>query len=87
MGTERTDAEIRSIVENAFRPLRCVAEIWDYDQKLRFRVFGANQESVVTCENLVLRTLHDDNTLSSIVGMARRVVEEKGFTLTPWALK
>lgn len=36
----RTDEEIKEIVEGVLQALRCVAEIRDYGQKLRFRVKG-----------------------------------------------
>jgi len=39
-----SNEEICSRVEMAFSPYRCVAEIWDYGQKLRFRVFGSTDE-------------------------------------------
>ncbi len=29
----RTNEEIKAIVATAFKPLRCVAEIWDYDPR------------------------------------------------------
>lgn len=81
-----SDDEIKIAVEAAFRPLRCVAEVWDYEQKLRFRVFDSNDRGVLTVPSLVLRDLRDRSNLRSVLSTARLTVEEKGFRLEPWAL-
>ena len=80
------DDEIRIAVEAAFRPLRCVAEVWDYDQKLRFRVFDPNDRGVLRVPSLNLRELRDKSNLRSVLAAARATVQEKGFRLEPWAL-
>lgn len=78
-----SDNEIRAVVETAFRPLRCVVEVWDYDQKLRFRVFDSNDRGVLKVPRLVLRELRDKSNLQSVLSTARATVEEKGFRLEP----
>jgi hypothetical protein len=80
------DDEIRRIVEGAFRPLRCVAEIRDYGQKLRFRVFDENDVGVLRMDSAVLRDLRDQQNLRNVLSAARETVEEKGFRLDPWSL-
>ena len=74
------------MVEGAFRPLRCVAEIWDYDDKLRFKVFDENNNSIIERPLLVLRELADEKTLSEFLRLIRTQVEEKGFTLESWPI-
>ena len=49
-----SNEKIRDAVEKAFRLLRCVAEISDYDQKLRFRVFDDRHQGIVRVPSLVL---------------------------------
>lgn len=78
MATSLSDDEIRMAVEAAFRPLRCVAEVWDYNQKLRFRVFDPSDRGVLTVPSLVLRELRDKSNLISVLSAARSTVEEKG---------
>jgi hypothetical protein len=80
------DEEIRAAAERAFRPLRCVAEIWDYDAKIRFKVFDANDRGILEAPSLVLRELRDKSNLRSVLSAARAAVEEKGFRLEPWTL-
>ena len=83
----RTNEEIRRAVELAFKPLRCVAEVWDYEEKLRFRVFDQQDRGIVVMPDLVLRNLRDESQLRDVLSAAREVVEEKGFRLDPWELK
>ena len=78
--------DIKAAVEQAFRPLRCVVEVWDYDQKLRFKVFDANDRGVIEVPSLVLRLVREKNNLKSVLSSARTEVEEKGFRLEPLVL-
>jgi hypothetical protein len=81
-----SNEQVRVAVERAFKPLRCVAEIWDYDQKLRFKVFDVNDKGIIEMPRLVLRELRDRDNLASVLSSAREHVEEKGFQLEPWTL-
>lgn len=83
----RTDDEIRAIVEAAFRPLRCIAEVWDYDSKLRFKVFDDKDRGIVEVSDLVLRNLRDEAQLRDVLAGVRQRVVEKGYRVDPWELK
>jgi hypothetical protein len=83
----RTNDEIKTIVEVAFRPLRCVAEVWDYDYRLRFRVFDEKGQGVVEVPDLVLRNLRDDTQLRDVPADVRERVIEKGHRLDAWELR
>ena len=78
-----SDLDIKSTVEGAFSPLRCVAEIWDYNQKLRFKVFDAKGNVVFEMAEIILREIRKKNNLASILSSARKIVEKKGFMLDP----
>ena len=80
----RTNEEIKEIVEGAFQPLRCAAEIRDFGTQLRFRVFDQNDQSLFACPKLVLRTLQDDSQLVSVIAQARQHIEATGISLMPW---
>jgi hypothetical protein len=80
----KTNEEIRATVEGAFSPLRCVAEVWDYEKKLRFRVFDAKDEAVVTFPNEVIGNLRDESALKTLIQTARSRTEGKGHKLDPW---
>lgn len=82
----RTKEEVLAAIETAFSPLRCVAEIWDYDKKIRFRVFGPHDEVLVTCPAEIISQLKDDMALTAIIMGVRYRIESKGFSLAPWCL-
>jgi hypothetical protein len=68
----RVDARqeaIRAVFEGAFRPLRTVAEIWG--TKLRVRVFGADDEPLLSFAELILAEFHSGASLAPIVNDAR----------------
>lgn len=83
----RTDDEVKAIVEAAFRPLRCIAEVWDYDYRLRFKVFDDKDRGIVEVSDLVLRNLRDEAQLRDVLAGVRQRVLEKGYRVDPWELK
>lgn len=56
----RTDQEINEIIQQAFKPLRCVAEIWDYGEKIRFRVYRPDDRPLIQYSELTMREAHAD---------------------------
>jgi hypothetical protein len=72
-----TNEEICSRVEAAFTPYRCVAEIWDYGQKLRFRVFGSEDEPLITMEELLLSSARDSASLDSLLVTCRQRISHR----------
>lgn len=81
-----TNSEIKTIVESAFRPLRCVSEFWDYDQKLRFKVFGPDDKGIVEAPELALAQARERTHLHETITLFRERVKEKGLNLQPWSL-
>ena len=54
--------EIRVVVEsiqNAFRPLRCGIEFFDFERKLRFRVFDVHGRPVLNMSKMLTRRARD----------------------------
>ena len=80
----KTNEEIRVAVEASFKPLRCVAEIWDYGQKLSFRVFDSKDHTVLTVPNEVLENLRDGPGLEALIRGARSSIAANGHLLDPW---
>lgn len=84
MAPMKTNEQICAAVEAAFSPLNCVAEIWDGEQKLRFRVSDATNETVLSCPSEVLANLRDDSALAAFLQNVRAEVEDNGYSLNPW---
>ena len=80
----KTNEEIRVAVEAAFKPLRCVMEIWDFGQKLSFRVFDAKEHTVLTVPDEVLGNLRDGPALEALIQDARTRIAANGHHLDPW---
>ena len=78
-----TNDDIVARIQQAFRPLRCVAVIWDYDAKLRFKVFDPQDRGVIEVPSVVLRDIREWQNLKSLLNQARVEVENKGFRLEP----
>jgi len=56
--------DIIRIIESAFTPLRCVAEDWDYGDRIRFRVFDNTDTPLLTQPDLLRRELSDAGHLA-----------------------
>ena|SRR6266404_1072489 len=76
-----TNHEIVARVESAFEPLRCVAELRDYGQKLRFQVLDAKDRKVLGFRAVVLNDVRDEVQLTHVLRLARCRVRARGFSL------
>jgi hypothetical protein len=82
MLTDEKIQDIKARLEGAFKPLRCVVEVWDYKQKLRFKVFDDNDEDIIEMPEIVLRDLSNESHLQDVIQEARARVRPKGIVLT-----
>ena len=71
------------IIATAFAPLRCIAEAWDYDYRIRFRVFDKN-EPLLNVDEVLKPQFSDPHRLSFIIDEARSNLTNRGFNLTAW---
>jgi hypothetical protein len=77
----KTDDEIKKALAKAFEPLRCAVEVFDYDKRLRFRVFDQNDSAVFACPEILLSTLRDEARLTDVISQAREAIKAKGIAL------
>lgn len=87
MKPEITLEQGANIAESAFRPLVCVAEVQDYDTRIGFRVYGPNNEPLLTVEDLTRSKVADAKRFESILKQARRRISDMGFELSLWSLE
>ena len=80
----RTDDDIKLIIEGAFKPLRCVAEVWDYGERFRFWIYGPNDKILIQFSELTMREAHSDGSLLDLLIEVRRRAERRGHQLQPW---
>lgn len=77
-----TDEQIKECIENAFSPLKCVAEIWDYEHRIRFKIFDARDNCILEMPELILGSVRDEAQLRMVLLAARERVEKRGITLS-----
>jgi hypothetical protein len=71
-------------IESAFEPLECVVEVFDFQRRLRFRVFDPSDNPLFTMSEILVRSMSDPGGLNTIVTECRSRVEQKGYILNPW---
>lgn len=57
-------------------PVIVIAEVWDYNQKIRFRVFNSSDEPLLTVEEVILSSVRDSVSLESLLVSVRQRVED-----------
>lgn len=82
----RSKEHILALIQAAFDPLECVAELTDYQTKVGFRVYGADGQPMVTFRPVPVDQLASGPGLVSIIEGARRRVEARGVALGAWAM-
>jgi len=79
------DIAVQSI-ESAFKPLRCVVEVFDYEHGIRFRVFDKDDNPLLAMREALARRVRDPSGLSTIVTECRSQIERQGIKLEPWTV-
>ena len=78
-------SQLVGIVESAFAPLSCVAELQNYDHAFGFAVYLPDG-SRITYEEKNAALLQNENALSSAISDVRVKIEAKGIVLAKWSL-
>jgi len=71
-------------IRRAFVPLSCVIKLYDSERRLRFHVFGADNQPVLDVVGLSVRDAVDPISLRAEINEARTRVAAKGFKLEAW---
>lgn len=79
-----SEEEVKKIIESAFQPYRCVAEIWDYGQKIRFKVFDKKGNGIFERRRIILREVSDKKRLENFLMAIKNEIEKQGIKLDPW---
>lgn len=74
------------VLLQAFAPLRCAAETFDYDRFVRFRVFDANDEPLLRMDKLTPTDYGSGRSLETIINHARSRLVHRGLALAPWQM-
>lgn len=82
----RTKEQVVEIIQSAFAPLDCVAELHDYNSVVGFRVYSPSSEPLLKFKDAPIDSLLSGPGLETIIDAARRKVEQKGFKLDLWVL-
>ena len=81
VNTYQAAEEAVRTLEKSFTPLRCVAEVWDYGERIRFRVFDAEDEPLLTVEELGRKHFSKPAELQAVISIARARLTELGNVL------
>jgi hypothetical protein len=82
----RSKQQVKAIIETAFAPLRAVAELSGDQETFAFRVYGPDNEPIISFCDQPVDTLRSGPGLEMVVVAIRKGVERKGFTLFPWSI-
>lgn len=78
-------SELVGIVESAFTPLECVAELQNYDHAFGFAVYLPDG-SIIKYEEKNANRLQNEPVLSSVISEVRERIEAKGILFVNWSL-
>jgi len=78
-------SDLITIVESAFKPLECVAELQNYNHRFGFRIYLERKILYTHVEPNVNLLMHEEQ-LKSMINHYRNLIEFNGISLTPWIL-
>ncbi|MBI4619648.1 MAG: DUF1652 domain-containing protein [Desulfobacterales bacterium] len=76
-----TNEEIRQKIQSSFHPYCCVAEIWDYKRKIRFRVFDKDDNPIITITKTRISKINSETSLSSLIKSIKDKIKAKGYPI------
>ncbi len=71
-------------IEAAFHPFGCCIEFEDSKNKIGFRVFDEENQTLYYSPSILTREAQNSKTLNKILCEARINIETQGFILEPW---
>ncbi len=78
-----TDDEIKALISEAFRPLRCVIGIHP-DGQLRFQLIKQREPTTIYTElGIPIEVLREDDDLRGLLHSVRLLLEKRGYRLNP----
>lgn len=75
-----------AVIQQAFLPLECAAEVQDDGQKLGLIIYDLGGKPVLAIEPLARSQVTDRRSLESYLFQMREKIEGKGHVLSPWSL-
>ena len=75
------------ILRRAFLPLHCGAEVYDYNEKVRFNVVDDSGTSLVRVTSITPREFGDSDRLEQLIQQVRSdLMHHKGVNLDAWQM-
>jgi hypothetical protein len=75
-----TDYQVVARLENAFAPLHCGTEVYDYGSRVRFAVFD-NGKPILKREGMLMRWLRREPMFNDLMHEVKRYVRKQGYRL------
>jgi hypothetical protein len=79
--TIRRLAEIKAKIDDAFKPLHCRAQVYDYGQKFRFKILDRDRDTAFELSDIPVRELVDESYLTEIIQTAKSRIEARRHRL------
>jgi hypothetical protein len=76
-----TNQQIIARVETAFLPIRCVADVANDGQTLRFKVFSRQGKVILSMRGMAVSEMREQKQLDAMLYCARSRIRAKGFVL------
>ena len=81
MQTIRRLAEIKAKIDDAFKPLHCRTQVYDYGQKFRFRILDRDHDTAFEMSDVPVSDLANDSYLAEVIQAAKSHIEARRHRL------
>jgi hypothetical protein len=76
--------EIKAMIEQAFKPFRCIVEILP-DQQMHFQVIKQKRPTPIYTEpGIPIEAMREDHYLRELLRSVRRLSVKRGYQLSAW---
>lgn len=81
MQTIQRLVEIKAKIDDAFQPLHCRMQVYDYGQKFRFKILDRNADTAFELADIPVGDLVDDSYLTEMIEAAKSHIEARRHRL------
>ena len=74
-------------IEAAFKPFGCFVQLEDRENRIGFRVFDEENQTLYNSPSILIQNAQDIKKLNKILFEARSYIEAQGLILEPWSFQ
>lgn len=71
--------DIVKVLQDAFLPYKCGAEIWDYNKRIKFAVYDDKNNKIFDIPDMLLSEINTESKLNFMINNCKKTIKKNGY--------